>query len=568
MEWSPRVSGSSRGQGRAVNSGMTPPATPGVIASAGVTGTDPIDPLRLPAGGTFVGYVGVEGGIPTYSTRSGSVISPVGTAATNRTNITTAFGAAADDTYVELAAGTFDIDTSFDLSNSRTELRGQVDANGVPTTILNFTGGGDRLIHLRTTGWDLTSVPAFTIRDISTPAASSLRGVTTVTLTAAPTGLVANQIMFVYTDQIFQSDTASSDFLGKELSQIVRVSSVSGNDVTFAPAINADYLTGTIHIAFRTLSASLKRSGLRNLKLTSAGNGQGHYVGFSGADECWAYNLVTIKVPAGAYHFYPYGSYRCEVRHCDVSVITGNSNSGYCINPIQSSQCLFEDNHFHDVPNVMPMFGMNGSSFSFNYAHDMSYAPTLEAWLSQGVFYHGGHNHYNLFEGNRHASDHNDSFGNATSRNNVYFRNRIPGWDANTVQGVPKSDNTKCFFNSVRMVNQTIVGNVLGTDGYHTGYDVTGDTNTEEFSDSVIYAQENAMVGLTRKGNYNYVNDAVPASEALAAGEALVPSYRYSSKPAFFGVCPWPPIDPANPTQSDNVESIPAGYRAVHGVDP
>jgi MYXO-CTERM domain-containing protein len=73
---------------------------------------------------------------------------------------------------------------------------------------------------------------------------------------------------------------------------------------------------------------------------------------------------------------------------------------------------------------------------------------------------------------------------------------------------------------------------------------------------------------LLRFSNYNTVDSAIPASEALGAGQALVASYLHSSKPRWFGNLPWPWVDPNNYAQSNNVQNLPAGYRAVNGVDP
>jgi hypothetical protein len=235
------------------------------------------------------------------------------------------------------------------------------------------------------------------------------------------------------------------------------------------------------------------------------------------------------------------------------------TNSTYCINPAQSSQLLIEDNYFHDCPNVMPMFGLNGSAFAFNYINDLPYSPSN--WLSQIVFFHGSHSHYNLFEGNWCPASYNDD--GSGSRNNIWFRNRMRGWDANG----PKTSNTETITLCLNHTNVVMAGNVLGEDGYHTSILATFSGSGDNFSDKTIYNINSAAV-FDKYSNYNTVNDAIPSTEALATGSSLVTSYLHSAKPSWFGSLPWPPISPTNYAQSNNPQNIPAGYRAINGTDP
>ncbi len=353
------------------------------------------------------------------------------------------------------------------------------------------------------------------------------------------------------------SNRSWSDLFGtKPFTQIVRVVSKSGNAVTFSPAINADYLSGTIQAHWRSAGASVRLSGIENLSLTRSGVG-GHYVAFNGADECWAKNIKSYGVPSGTYHYFPYAAYRCEIRHCDISHMDNLTNSTYCINPAQCSQLLIEDNWFHDCPNVMPMFGLSGSAFSYNYINDLPYSPSN--WLSQIIFFHGSHNHYNLFEGNWCASSYNDA--GAGSRNTLWFRNRMRGWDPNG----PKTSNTEAITLCLNHTNVVMAGNVLGENGYHTNLSTTFSGSGDNFASSSIY-NVNTAATFEKFGNYNTVNDAVPAAEAL--GGLIIPaSYLYSSKPAWFGNLPWPWCNPLNFAQSNDYRNFPAGYRAANGVD-
>ena len=70
------------------------------------------------------------------------------------------------------------------------------------------------------------------------------------------------------------------------------------------------------------------------------------------------------------------------------------------------------------------------------------------------------------------------------------------------------------------------------------------------------------------QGNYDYLNKKIMWDPTLSS--SIPNSYYRTTKPAFFGTLPWPPIDPANPPgafTNANVAKIPAGYRYVYGVE-
>jgi len=512
---------------------------------------DAVPANRLVVGGSWEGLVGVGGGIPNRTTQSGSTIAPFSGSAST---INSAIAGCPADQFVQLGAGTFNLSSTITIARSRVTLRGAVNSNGAPATVLNFTGGSVRLIGFEANGWDLSNSGQYTNVDVSGGVA---RGSTTITLASTPSSLSVGQMMFISSPAsatVTPSPGNWSDLFGsKPFTQIVRVTGKTGNDVSFTPPINADYLGSGLQVHWRGLNDSVKLSGIENLSLTRSG-ASGHFVSFIGADECWAKNVKTFGVPASTYHFFPYAAYRCEIRHCDISHMDNLTNSTYCINPAQSSQLLVEDNYFHDCPNVMPMFGLSGSAFAYNYINNLPYSPSN--WLSQIVFFHGSHSHYNLFEGNWCAASYNDS--GSGSRNNLWFRNRMRGWDA----AGPKTSNTECLSTESRHDNIVMAGCVLGEPGYHSNY------NGGQFDSSAIYALDSTSSGSTlRLGNYNTVNGLVPPVEALGSA-VLVTSYLHAAKPAWFGSLPWPWCEPLNFAQSNTATNLPAGYRAVNGVDP
>jgi hypothetical protein len=76
---------------------------------------------------------------------------------------------------------------------------------------------------------------------------------------------------------------------------------------------------------------------------------------------------------------------------------------------------------------------------------------------------------------------------------------------------------------------------------------------------------------MTKRGNYNYFDNAIPVGEAIGA-DILQDSLYHSVKPSWFGALAWPPINPTSPPGAFNQATIenliPAAYRYYNGVEP
>src|SRR2546430_10667156 len=106
----------------------------------------PVD--RLPFAGTWNGIVGVREVDPTARTRFVGPLPPSTSVAT----INSQLASCPSGQYVELAAGTFNLSGDLTISSSGKTLRGAVDANGFPATVLNFASGHQASIS--SSGWD------------------------------------------------------------------------------------------------------------------------------------------------------------------------------------------------------------------------------------------------------------------------------------------------------------------------------------------------------------------------------------------------------------------------------
>jgi chitodextrinase len=517
--------------------------------------SDPVPADRLPYGGSWAGIAGVSGGIPNrtqiYTTlTSGATVS----------QINAAIASCPSNSVVHLPAGTYNINNYIYLQRDGVTLRGDTDANGVPTTVFNCSQF--QAVTMGSTGWD-TSAPANWHTANVTGGIS--RGSTTVTLDTIPTGCIAGALLWFSAPVGGAIDGGSfALFLGTDpYIQIVKVTAVNGNSVSFYPAINADYLT--------TLKASTStrpvyhRMGLENIKMQG---GQLVYVESLGTDECWIKNCILSNSPSGQVRqLYLYTVNRFEIRHCDFGTIDAASSDAYSIFAQDCTGVLTEDNYFHNSPNFYPQMGAQNCVFSYNFITNCPYSAVV-GWLSQIVYNHGAHNCYNLYEGNIVPTYYDDGLLNnvhdpVTTRCNTHLRDRMVGWDG--------SDGGKIYnCHGITIldpgVNHVIAGCVIGRVGFTDQYNAgSGSSMTKACYD--FETGVSSTVG--RYGNWNAVNQGVNASEALAAGQVIANSYLYSSAPSWFGNLTWPPIDPSRTSNAQlSATNIPAGYRAIYVVDP
>jgi hypothetical protein len=519
---------------------------------------DAVPASRLPFGGTWNGIVGVRDVDPTTRTKSGSTL-PAGSTASQ---ISSAINAASSGQYVELAAGTFNLSGDFTIMKSGVTLRGQVDANGNPATVLNFSSGqmivGDG-------SWDFSNSSAFTNFAVNSGAT---RGSTSVTVSSTPSGLTAGRLMFITAPKNAPTIDGGgwTDWAGGHpFSQAVKVTGVSGNTISFTPAINADYLSGT-QVHYRGAGNQIDYFGLENLSFkNSSGYFGSQIIRMNGANQCWVRNCKFTGVgDADSLNaaVYWYCCFSCELSHSEVFDARSFGSSTYGVASVHSHSLLVVNNYFHHLPNVFPMMATGGSAFAYNYFTDEPYQNAT--FLSQIVFFHGSHSHYNLFEGNWVATHYNDdtAIGNTShSRNSLYVRERLLGWDPTG----PKDNNTSCITLTNHHDNVTVAACVMGHSGTQTTYNDNGTVG----SNAIFNVNSVSDSTLARLGNYNTLNNGIPAAEQSAlAGNTVAASYLFSAKPAWFGSLPWPWCDPSNYSQSNNPANLPAGYRAANGRDP
>lgn len=514
-------------------------------------GSDPISAARLPYGGTWSNLAGVTGGIPTGQTVYTNLTSTISDTALNA-----AIAACPSNQVVLLGSG-FYTNKSITMTKNGVVLRGSVDANGKPSTIftnLSFNGisVGSGFYIADTTGWYPTNVSSgFT------------RGSTTVTLAGIPTGCVAGALLWFSapTNTTTVNGGSFALFLGTDpYIQIVKVTGVSGNDVSFYPAINADFLTAMK--ASTPKSTVYSRIGIENLVMTDSNL---TYVLVNGADEGWMKNCILTNSPAGSVRqIYLNTVNRFEIRECEFGYIDAAGSDAYSIFNADCTGVLTENNYFHNSPNFYPQLGAQNCVFSYNFLTNVPYA-LQPGWLSQIVYNHGCMNEYNLYEGNVIPTYYDDGLLNnindpTSTRVNVHLRERILGWDGSDGGKIYNAHGITIFDPGV---SNSIAGCLIGTIGFHVSYATWASS-----SSTPIYGLDvNVPTTLGRYGNWNAFDVGINSGETLSGGQTVANSYLYTSKPSWFANMQWPPFDTTRTNVAQmSATNIPAGFRFAFGT--
>ena len=267
-----------------------------------------------------------------------------------------------------------------------------------------------------------------------------------------------------------------------------------------------------------------------------------------------------------------------------------HSYDDYGFNCYLCADALVENNIFQNIGTPMNNEAGEGHVFGYNYTINNWWGP--DGTWAQGSFYeHAPGTNYFLVEGSDgYGIELENYFGQAHFI--TAFRNRLWGvQSAETGQGSQANQTVPMLIYGLSRY-QNVIGNVLGTSGYHSIYqDVATGTTTSSTSNCVhsVYAiglGGNCENGdnsgwpfndptltkstLMRWGNWDVVTNAsrwcgnssntgwsttcsstseVPTGLSLYANtvpaiESLPSSFYLSSKPSWMGSRPWPAIGP------------------------
>jgi hypothetical protein len=567
---------------------------------------------------------GVVGGIPSGSwTRCGSVIAaPSSSAAIN-----TALGACTANHYVELAAGTFTLSAGIVFGGiSNVELRGQ----GANQTFLVFSGGNGchggygSFVNVCITASDnnFSGGPS----NSANWTAGYTQGTTTITLSST-TNLHANSVLIL--DQL--DDTAdnggffvcSSNSISPPCSlegnsgasranrsqqQIVLVTAVNGNQVTFTPGLYVDNWTGTKSPGAWWATSPITHDGVRDLSLDYSSNTGDKGIFISDCYGCWVYGVRSID--SGKAHVELVQSMHDEVRDSYFYLTQNSISQSYGIEALAASDDLYINNINQYVATPLMVNGScEGCVLAYNYSINDYYTGSSSHYNLPTTNQHTGGEDMMLWEGNVGGMFSADNF-HGTHNFVTSFRNYWQGtqptcWAAGTTNAFGACTDQLIGLDIhaySRFYN--LIGNVVGASGVHTTYGngskpifELNDGNTE--AGKTVPSDPLVTTTLFRWGNYDTVTNAVhwcgnssntgwtahcsstggacsggscvsevPSglsqyANSIPATETLPASLYFAAKPSWWPVAKvWPPIGPD--VTGGNVRDINSGTLGGH----
>jgi hypothetical protein len=531
---------------------------------------------------------GVPGGIPNRTQQCGATVAAYsGTADA----INAAISACGDNQYVLLGAGTFNLTTGITFNaKSNVTLRGAgADKTSLAFTAANACGGipGDICV------WNADGNYSRGVENTANWTAGYAQGATAITLDTTTNLSVGGLIML---DQLADATDDGTIYqaivqglncvkcnqpgrLGRPQTQIVKVTAIAGNQVTITPGLYMpNWRAGQKPGAWWGTTLPIVGDGVEDLSIDSGGvQTGGGVIAFINGYGNWVKGVRTLD--AADHHVIFWQSAHNTVQSSYFYGSQGHDGTfsqSYGTGGYLSSDELVENNIFQHVGSPLMNEADQGEVYGYNYAID-DFNGSEPSWPLPSSDHHAPGDTYILWEGNNGFDLMEDNI-HGPADFITAFRNRWSGWQAGIVfQSVPFMD-----YSFSRYTN--LVGNVLGTAGYHTHYtsvagDGTGTGPATGLCNHSIYAlgwggncedwtsgacgETNCPVSdphvastLLRWGNYDTVSGApqwtaseVPSglasyANAVPANHGLPASFYLAGKPSFWGSMPFPAVGP------------------------
>lgn len=538
---------------------------------------------------------GVIGGVPSASwTQCGSTI---GAYTGSANTINSAMAGCPANTYVQLASGTFNLNSGF-VMVSNVVLRGM----GANSTFVIFTGnnncngdgGSDVCFMGENTYYGSPWVqPGGT--QAATWSGGYSQGSTSITLTSVgSSGLHVGQYIFLDQENTtspaatgaFVCSTVSSNGCSLEGGapgriiggvpynqiQIVKITGISGSTYTISPGLYGINWSGGQNPGVWWPVGQITNSGIENLSLDHTNSGSEFGIMMTNAFNCWVSGIRSISAPRD--HVDWWQAAHNTVQNSYFFATKNATTQSYGIEHFISSDDLAVNNVFQQVTAPTIIGPAMGDVFAYNFGINDTFT-TPPDWMQQALAArHDGGGNYNLFEGNVTSGIWNDVF-HGTGFANTFFRNVNVGWETGkTQETVPfqsysynREDNN---IGSMMGCNNSSAGypGPCGTP-YHTIYQASNGVGAtkiiydlgagnSEGAGATVNPDSYVATSLYRWGNYDVVHAAVQWNGAevpsgltdgyaqpVPGSHALAASFYYSSTPSWWTMGkPFPPIGP------------------------
>jgi hypothetical protein len=533
---------------------------------------------------------GVIGGIPNRTTIC-ATLNPGATAA----QINSAITSCPSGQVVFLNAGTYNLAGGIIFNNkSNITLRGA----GPDQTFLVFSAGSG------CAGWSGADVCFMTsdtgdagdgnYSNAATWTAGYSVGTTSITLGNITTGSISNlQIgSQIFLDQLDDASDTGQVYVcsaagvcstsgssgngrsGRGQVQPVRVTSISGSGpwtIGITPGIRMPNIaSGKSPEAWWDKGLPIQNDGLESVTIDNTPNSacciNGIFI-MNGYNN-WVKSIRSVN--AAQKHVWLYQTTHTTIRD---SYFYGSqpTSDHYATDTFVGADNLIENNIFQHMGFPMMNEGSIGSVGAYNYAVDDYYTGTPVGsaldWQQAASYQHSVGDAFILWEGNLGVGMTSDDV-HGTSNFGTAFRNYWNGRDMAGGSSGGKTSQTNAVILNAYNRFYNIIGNVLGTTGYHNNY--TSDLLSLTNCNTSIYALgwggncgngslPNDILTVTtmmRWGNFDtssaairFVAGEVPVGISLFANpipssNSLPNSFYLNAKPSWWGTMPWPAIGP------------------------
>ena len=476
---------------------------------------------------------------------------------------------------VKLNPGTFNISYMIRIKSGVT-FRG----SGITSTIIKgmypFTGGWWGMIGIEDSNWNY-DWNVYSAKNLT--AAGLVKGSSTVNTSSAHGWSVGDVI---YIDQLYDGSAdppitngglegcnycgRGSEGGNRPIGQWAEVKAVpTATSATIDPPL---FWNSNITKSPQAMKAAgiTKDAGIEDMTLDNSLSNLSNPYHMTWAVNSWFLN-VKMKGPS-QHMIYARGGLRNTIKGC---TIDGNNtvylnDYAYGIYALESGTAwLIEDNIWHNL--VLPISfegAWSGNVISYNYFSNLHYYD--DTWGRQSIGFHANYPIMNLIEGNYNDGGKlsADNYHGGSSYQ-TYLRNRM-------IQNQEKYYGNWGF--DIYEYNQymNMIGNVLGTAGYETTYQMDGSQNYGYENVATIYrlgyegASSNDLSNfkdpqvkatILRHGNWDSVTNGTVWDPNIS-DHTLPVSLYLSFEPSWFGNLAWPPI---GPDLSPMAGSIPAKAR-------
>lgn len=365
----------------------------------------------------------------------------------------------------------------------------------------------------------------------------------------------------------------------RQLSQIVTVTDIVGNVVTFIPGLASDHWNSgnTPQAWWATSSSLLHNAGIEDMSIDIGGAGSVPGIAISNAYNFWVKGVRMIN--SNRSHVQLDYVEHVTVRDSYFFLTQNSASQSYGIECDDASDVLIENNILQAIVSPLMVNGAcTGGVYAYNFQIN-NYYSVSSGYNIPGTDLHTAGIDNMLFEGNYGNVFTGDVFHG--SQNFVtLFRNRFTGPQPKCyISGSNYANSVFGTCNNSLNVIQNLsysrfhnyIGNVLGTTGTNTNYE-SGANNTKvwdvgsgnsEAPHTPVPNDPNVLPSLMRWGNCDsatgfnacrFVAGEVPSgltgsqapyANSVPGNNNLPSSFYYSSTPAWWPAAKaWPPIGP------------------------